>query len=63
MSKFDEFKLVVSGIFDIYIITETKLDKGFPGLQFFIEGLLMPYRLDGNRNSGGMIIYVILNSH
>ena len=29
-SKFDEFKLVVSEIFDILIITETKLNNTFP---------------------------------
>ena len=28
-SKFDEFKLVVSGIFDILIITDTKLNNTF----------------------------------
>ena len=37
-SKFDEFKLVVSGIFGILIITETKLDNTFPTFQFYIEG-------------------------
>ena len=57
-SKFDEFKLVVSGIFDIFIITETKLDNTFPTSQFCIEGFSIPYRLDRNRNSGGIIIYV-----
>ena len=33
-SKIDEFKLVVSGIFGILIITETKLDNTFPTFQF-----------------------------
>ena len=44
-SKFDEFKLVVSGIFGILIITETKLDNTFPTFQFYIEGLSTPYKL------------------
>ena len=56
-SKFDKFKLVVSRIFDILIITETKLDNTFPTSQFYIECFLMPYRLDRNRNGGGIIIY------
>ena len=56
-SKFDEFKLVVSGIFDI-LITEEKLDKTFTTSQFYIEDFSMPYRLDRNRNGGGIIIYV-----
>ena len=37
-SNFNEFKLVVSGIFDILIITETKLDNIFLTPQFYIEG-------------------------
>ena len=47
-SKFDDFKVVVSGIFGILIITETKLDNTFPTFQFYIEGLSMPYKLDRN---------------
>ena len=47
-SKFDEFKLVVSGIFGILIITEAKLDNTFPTFQFYIEGLSTPYKLDRN---------------
>ena len=43
---------------DILIITETKLDDTFPGSQFHIDGFSKPYRLDRNRNGGGVIIYV-----
>ena len=57
-SKFDKFKLVVCGILDIFIITETKLDNTFPTTQFYMEGFSMPYRLDRNRNGGGIMIYV-----
>ena len=48
-SKFDEFKLVASGIFDILIITETKLNNTFPTSQFYIESFSIPYRLNRNR--------------
>ena len=41
-SKFDEFKLVVSGIFVIPIITETKLGNTFPSSQFCIDNFSMP---------------------
>ena len=34
-SNFDGFKLVVTGIFDILIITETKLNDTFPTSQFY----------------------------
>ena len=57
-SKFDEFKPLVSWIFDILIKTEKKLHNTFPTSQFYIEGFLMPYRLDRNKNGGGKIIYV-----
>ena len=43
---------------DILIITETKLDNTFPVSQFHIDGYSKPYRLDRNRNWGGIIIYV-----
>ena len=43
---------------DILVITETKLDDTFPLGQFYVDGFTMPYRLDRNRNGGGVIIYV-----
>ena len=57
-SKFDDLKILISGIFDILIITETKLDETYRISQFRIDGYSMPYRLDRNRNGGGVIIYV-----
>ena len=56
--KCDKFKLVVSGNFNILIITETKLDYKFPTSQFNIESFSMSYMLNRNRNGGGIIIYV-----
>ena len=58
VSKFDELKVIGQGILDILIINETKLDASFPVNQFFINGFSTPYRLDRNRNGGGIIIYV-----
>ena len=43
---------------DILIVTETKLDDNFPISQFHIDGFSKPYRLERNRNGGGVIIYV-----
>ena len=57
-SKFDDLKVLISGTFDILIITETKLDDTYPISQFHIDGYSMPYRPDRNRNGGGVIIYV-----
>ena len=57
-NKFDELKVLVNGMLDILIITETKLDDTFPVSQFHIDGFSKPYRLDRNRNGGGVIIYM-----
>ena len=54
-SKFDDLKVLISGLFDILIITETKLDDIYPISQFRIGSYSMPYRLDRNRNGGGDI--------
>ena len=39
------------------MITETKLDDTVPVDQFFVEEFTMFYRLERNRNGGGLIIY------
>ena len=56
--KFDQLKLLSRGKVDILVITETKLDSTFPTSQFLIEGYSEPYHFDGNRNGGGVLIYV-----
>ena len=56
--KFDQLKLLIQGKIDILIITETKLDDSFPTEQFTISGYSKPYRLDRNRNGGGVIICI-----
>ena len=57
-AKFDQVKEVILKNADILLVTETKLDETFPLGQFYVEGFTMPYRLDRNRNGGGVIIYV-----
>ena len=57
-NKIDELKVLVNGILDILIITESKLYDTFPVSQFHIDEFSKPYRLDRNRNGGGVIIYV-----
>ena len=56
--KVDELRLPVTGIFDILIITETKLDDTFPLSQFHIDGFSTPYRLDRDRDGVGIMIYI-----
>ena len=57
-SKFEQLKIVISNYLDILVIQETKLDSSFPIEQFIIPGYSKPYRLDRNRNGGGVIVYV-----
>ena len=52
-SKFDNLKVLMTGMFDILVITETKLDNTFPASQFLIDGFSIPYRIDRYRNGGG----------
>ena len=40
------------------IITERKLENTFPVSQIHIDGYSKPYKLDRNRNGGGLVIYV-----
>ena len=56
--KFDQLKAIIQGHVDILIVVETKLDSTYPTSQFLIDGYSKPYRLDRNRNGGGVLIYV-----
>ena len=56
--KFEQLKSVIGKNFDIFTIQETKIDSSFPAQQFVIEGYSEPYRLDRNREGGGVLVYV-----
>ena len=43
---------------DVLVITETKLDDTFLTSQFLVTGFFVPYRLDRNRNEGGIMIFI-----
>ena len=57
-NKFAELKEVIGKNIDVLAIQETKLDSSFPPQQFVIDGYSEPYRLDRNRDGGGVLIYV-----
>ena len=57
-NKFESLKLLLRDNIDILVITESKLDDTFTLQQFAIEGYALPYRLDKNSMSGGVVIYV-----
>ena len=69
-SKFEQFREIIGKNMDIISIQETKLDSSFPTQQFILNGYSEPYRLDRNRDGGGVLIYVredipskLLNKH
>ena len=57
-NKFDQLTTVINDNIDILVLVETKIDDTFPESQFFINGFSKPYRIDRNRNGGGVMIYV-----
>ena len=56
--KFEQLSEVIGKYLDIITIQETKLDSSFPSEQFMLAGYSKPYRLDRNREGGGVLIYV-----
>ena len=57
-NKFDIMKPMLLDDTDIFMVTETKLDDSFPVSQFNVEGFSTPFRLDRNKNGGGIILYI-----
>ena len=57
-AKFDQLSEVIGNHLDILAIQETKLDSSYPTQQFALTGYSEPYRLDRNRDGGGVLIYV-----
>ena len=43
---------------DILVVTESKIDNSFPAQQFDIQGYARPFRLDRNKEGGGVLIYI-----
>ena len=48
----------VEGNADVVMISETKLDDTFPVDQFIFEGFRKPFRIDRNKNGGGILLFV-----
>ena len=40
------------------MVSETKVDDSFPDGQFFLDGFGTPFRLNRNRNSGGIMLSI-----
>ena len=60
-NKFDLVKKMVVEERDILMITETKFDDSFPAFQFSIQDFCTPFRLDRNKNGGGVLLFIRSN--
>ena len=56
--KFDPLVSLVKDRLDIFLLSETKIDKSFPPSQFTIESYSNPFRRDRNVHGGGLLLYV-----
>ena len=54
-NKFDQLKETVLKYIDIVLVTETKT---FLESLFLMDGFSKPYRLDRNKNGGGVMIFI-----
>ena len=57
-SKFDQLRQIEVKYVDVLVIMETKLNDTFLTSQFLVTGFSVPYRLDRNRNWGGIMIFI-----
>ena len=57
-NKSDALNLIIRDKLDILVLCETKLDASFIERQFFLTGFKKPYRLDRNKDGGGVMVYV-----
>ena len=48
----------VKGNADVVMISKTKLDDTFPVDHFVLEGFSKPFRIDRNKNGGGILLFV-----
>ena len=48
----------VKGNSYLITISKTKLDDIFPVDQFVLEGFSKPFRIDRNKNGGGILLFV-----
>ena len=55
--KFESLNELIKDTFDIFLVTESKLDCSFPDSQFSIPGCRI-VRKDQNRNGGGILFYI-----
>ena len=55
-SKIDLLRTYVKDYLDILVVLETKIDESYPISQFSIDGFSEPFRLDRDKNGGGILV-------
>ena len=56
-NKFGALEFLIKGKFDVFLVSESILDSGFPEAQFKITG----YRIFRDKYSGGLMFYINQN--
>ena len=56
-NKFEYREEIIKNMFDVFVVSECKLDLSFPDIQFQIANYNM-FRKDRNKNGGGLLFYV-----
>ena len=54
----EQLKETVLKYIDILVVTETKVDETFFESLFLMDDFSKPYRLDRNKNGGGIMIFI-----
>ena len=57
-NKFESFSYLIDNNINLILISKTKLEDFFPIAQFQMKGFSVPYRYDGNRKGGGLLLYI-----
>ena len=59
-NKFEALELLIKDKFDVFLVSESKLDSSFPEAQFKIRGYRI-FRQDRDKYGGGFMFYVNQN--
>ena len=57
-NKFEQLKETVLKYIDSFAVTETKFDETFLEFLFLMDAFSKPYRLERNKNGGGVMIFI-----
>ena len=58
--KFEALEFLIKYKFDVFLVSESKLDSSFPGAQFKIPGYRI-FRQDEDKYGGGLMFYINQN--